>query len=186
MLFSIIPFPKELGVPSWHCLSFYLRTQLGRWGTETLFSMPLSSRQNQWEENPVGFAWGARLGIEARVQGLPHQSYWLVSLKYLQVCGESVSHLVVSNSVTPWTVAHKLLCPWKSPGKNTGVGCHFLLQGTFPTQGLNLGLPHCRQILYHLSQQGSPCGDIPKLINSREGDLVFETTKKSVGEKISE
>ena len=43
-----------------------------------------------------------------------------------------------------------------SPGKNTGVGCHALLQGILPTQGSNLGLPHCRQILYHLSHQGSP------------------------------
>ena len=43
-----------------------------------------------------------------------------------------------------------------SPGKNTGVGCHALLQGTLPTQGLNPDLPHCRWILYHLSQQGSP------------------------------
>ena len=34
---------------------------------------------------------------------------------------------------TPWTVAHGLLHPWNSPGKNTGVGCHFLLQGIFPT-----------------------------------------------------
>ena len=43
-----------------------------------------------------------------------------------------------------------------SPGKNTGVGCHALLQGIFPAQGLNPGLPHCRQILYCLSHQGSP------------------------------
>ena len=42
------------------------------------------------------------------------------------------------------------------PGKNTGVGCHALLQGIFPTQGSNPGLPHCKQILYHLSHQGSP------------------------------
>ena len=42
-----------------------------------------------------------------------------------------------------------------SPGKNTGVGCHTLLQGIFPTQGWNPGLPHCRQVLYHLSHQGS-------------------------------
>ena len=42
-----------------------------------------------------------------------------------------------------------------SPGKNTGVGCHALLQGIFLTQGLNPGLPHCRQILYCLSHQGS-------------------------------
>ena len=38
--------------------------------------------------------------------------------------------------VTPWTRAHGLLCPWNSPGKNTGVGCHALLQGIFPTQGI--------------------------------------------------
>ena len=45
-----------------------------------------------------------------------------------------------------------------SPGKNTGVGCHALLQGIFPTQGSNPHLLHCRQILYHLSHQGSPNG----------------------------
>ena len=43
-----------------------------------------------------------------------------------------------------------------SPGKNTGVGCHALLQGIFPTRGPNPGLLHCRQILYCLSHQGSP------------------------------
>ena len=43
-----------------------------------------------------------------------------------------------------------------SPGKNTRVGCHALLQGVFPTQELNPGLPHCRWILYHLSHEGSP------------------------------
>ena len=42
-----------------------------------------------------------------------------------------------------------------SPGKDTGVGCQVLLQGIFPTQGSNPGLPHCRQILYHMSHQGS-------------------------------
>jgi hypothetical protein len=39
---------------------------------------------------------------------------------------------------TLWTVAPRLLCPWDSPGKNTGVGCHALLQRIFPTQRLNL------------------------------------------------
>ena len=53
-------------------------------------------------------------------------------------------------------VAHRLLCAWDSPGTNPGVGCHFLLQGIVPTQGLSLGLLHCRQILYCLSHQGSP------------------------------
>ena len=57
---------------------------------------------------------------------------------------------------TLWSLAHRLLCPWDSPGKNTGVGCHALLQGIFPTQGSNPGLTHCRWILYLLSHQGSP------------------------------
>ena len=54
----------------------------------------------------------------------------------------------------------RLLCPWKSPGKNIGVGCHSLLQGICLTQGFNLGLLHCGQILYHVSHQGDPwlCG----------------------------
>ena len=42
------------------------------------------------------------------------------------------------------------------PGKNTGVGCHSLLQGICLTQESNLSLPHCRKIPYHLSHQGSP------------------------------
>ena len=45
-----------------------------------------------------------------------------------------------------------------SPAKNTGAGCHALLQGIFPIQGSNAGLPHCRWVLYHLSHQGSPRG----------------------------
>ena len=52
---------------------------------------------------------------------------------------------------TPWTTAHQALCPWDYSGKNTGTGCHTLLQGSFPTQGSNLGLPHCKWILYHLN-----------------------------------
>ena len=50
----------------------------------------------------------------------------------------------------------RLLCPWNFPGKNTRLGCHSFLQGIFPTQGSNLGLLHCRQVLYHLNHQGSP------------------------------
>ena len=46
---------------------------------------------------------------------------------------------------TPQARATRLLCPWDFPGKSTGVGCHFLLQGIFWTQGLNPGLPCCRQ-----------------------------------------
>ena len=49
----------------------------------------------------------------------------------------------------------RLLCPSDSPGKNTVMGCHSLLQGIFPTLGVNPGLLHCRQTLYHLSHQNN-------------------------------
>ena len=67
----------------------------------------------------------------------------------------TVFHSCVQLFSTSWTGAAKFLCPWKSPGKNTRVDSHSLLQGMFLTQGLNPGLLHCRQILYQLSQQGS-------------------------------
>ena len=65
---------------------------------------------------------------------------------------ESESHSVMSNFLR----SHGLYSPWNSPGQNTGMGSLSLLQGIFPTQGLNPGLPHCRWILYQLSQKGSP------------------------------
>ena len=54
----------------------------------------------------------------------------------------------------------RLLSSWDSPGKNTGVGSHSLLQGIFLTHWWNPGLLHCRQILYCLSHQGSPRGSV--------------------------
>ena len=59
---------------------------------------------------------------------------------------------------TPWTVTQQILPSMGSSGKNTGVGCHFLFQGIFPTQGSNPRLLHGRQILFHLSHQGSHLG----------------------------
>ena len=62
-----------------------------------------------------------------------------------------ISHSVVSDSAIPWTVAHQASLSMDSPGKNTGVGSHALLQGIFPTQGSNLGLLHYStpQVLLH-------------------------------------
>ena len=70
----------------------------------------------------------------------------------MKLKSESESCSVVSDSLWP----HRLYSPWDSLGQNTGVGSLFLLQEIFPTQGLNLGFLHCRQILYQLSHQGSP------------------------------
>ena len=80
-----------------------------------------------------------------------------IALFHLKNIGEfflkwSESCLVVSDSLQ----SHGLYSPWNSLGQNTGVGSLSFFQGIFPTQGLNPGLPHCRQILYQLSHKGSP------------------------------
>ena len=69
---------------------------------------------------------------------------------------QSVSCSIVSYSLRPHGLQlTRLLCSWDSPGKNTGMDCHSLVLGIFLTQGSNLDLLHFRQILYHLSHQGS-------------------------------
>ena len=70
---------------------------------------------------------------------------------------ENVRLSAVSDSLRPHGLElATLLCPWDSPGKNTGVGCHALLQGIFPTQGSIPGLRHCRQILLLSEPPGKP------------------------------
>ena len=75
----------------------------------------------------------------------------------LSIAGSQCLHAfsvasAVSNSLRPDGLQPvRFLCLWDPLGKNTGVGFHSLLQGIFPTQGLNQDLPHCGQILYHLS-----------------------------------
>ena len=80
------------------------------------------------------------------IDKLKDYSWQLLGVKW------SVSLSVVSDSLQP----HGLYSPWNSLGQNTGVGSLSLLQGIFPTQGLNPGLPHRRWILYQLSHKGSP------------------------------
>ena len=95
-----------------------------------------------------------------------HLSYqWTLLLKCVCVCACVLSHaqLFATHGLQP----ARLLCPCDFPVKNTGLGCHFLLQGIFPTQGSNphlLCLLPCRQILYLLSHQGRPQNMILTLI----------------------
>ena len=69
----------------------------------------------------------------------------------------------------------RILCPWDSPSQNTGVDCHFCLQGIFPTQELNPGLLHCRQILYQLSYEGSPDSRVANSYS--KGDLELRVNQ---------
>ena len=84
------------------------------------------------------------------------QFYWdVIDVHYcisLRHESESESGSVVSDSLR----LHELSSPWNSPGQNTGVASRSLLQGIFPTQGSNPGVPLCRRILYQLSHNGRP------------------------------
>ena len=82
----------------------------------------------------------------------PFHSPFLVKHDLSCLCLVTQSHLWLFATLcsSPWN------CPWNSPGKDSGVGSHSLLQGILPTQELNPGLLHGRQILNHLSYQGSP------------------------------
>ena len=84
--------------------------------------------------------------------------FWEYHVESMCVC--VLNRSVASDSVMHGLQPARLLWPWDFPGKNTGVGCHFLLQGIFPTQGSN---PHCLLHLLHwqadslpLSHLGSP------------------------------
>ena len=68
----------------------------------------------------------------------------------------------------------RLLCPWNFLGKDTGEGCHCLPQGIFLTQGSNLGLLHCRQILYQQNYKGS------LLLPRKEKKVTVFTPKKTL------
>ena len=92
-------------------------------------------------------------------------------LIFIQFSSVAQSCLTLCNPLDrggQWATVHG-----DSSGKNTGVGCHALLQGIFPTQRLNPGLPHCRLILYHLSYQGSP-----------EGIMLSEKVRKRMANTV--
>ena len=87
---------------------------------------------------------------------------------------ESERLSVMSNSLRP----HGLYSPWNSPGQNTGVDSLFLLQVIFPTQGSNPGLPHCRQILYQLSYEGSPTSRTTSNLKAAKEIITYFSTKR--------
>ena len=92
---------------------------------------------------------GTSTGLLCSTQS--HERWMLAPPSFPAGCSENAGFSVVSACGPPGRSVHG-----DSPGKETGVGCHFLLQGIFLTQGSNLGLLHCRQILSRLSHKGSP------------------------------
>ena len=99
----------------------------------------------------------------------------LIDLDFILMYGiknrsESESHSVMSDFLWP----HGLYSPWNSSGQNTGLGSLSLLRGIFPTEGSNSGLPHCRQILYQLSHQGSSQMDLVSFILNKYSVSLFK------------
>ena len=92
---------------------------------------------------------------------------WIIMSQYFKIikrtvpgtisatCLHAQSLVCVRLLATPWTVACQVPLSMGFPGKNTRVGYHFLLQGIFLTLGSKPGFLHCKQIVYHLSHQGS-------------------------------
>ena len=78
-----------------------------------------------------------------------------IFILFIYPFSQSVFYVKVTQ-LCPTLCDPRFLCPWDFLFKNSGVGCHFLLQRIFLTQGLNPGHPHCRQTVYSLSYQGSP------------------------------
>ena len=109
------------------------------------------SRQEHWSGLPFPFPGDLPdLGIKPRSLALQADSFPPSHQS------ESVSCSIVPDSLRPHGLqSARVLCPWDSPGKKTGMGAYSLFQGIFPIQGSNLGLLHCRHILHSLSCQGS-------------------------------
>ena len=113
---------------------------------------------DSWMASPTGWIW----------VWTSFRSWWwtgkpgMLQSMGLQRVGHDWETELTESLSRIWLLQHhglkpaRRLCPWDSLGKNTGVGCHFLLQGIFLTQGSNLGLLNCRKILYRLSDEGSP------------------------------
>ena len=97
-------------------------------------------RQTGWP----GIEWGPVTATDAPVLVQPTRPGGMSATAWWSVFARS---MVVAQSFP--TFCDPVVCPWDFPGKNTGVGCHPLLQGIFPTQGSNLSLLHCRWILCH-------------------------------------
>ena len=93
-----------------------------------------------------------KLILEKRISFPLLDRVWIIQTENKGRAVKCESHSVMSDSLRP----HGLYSPWNSPGQNTGVGSFSLLQGIFPTQGSNSGLPHCKQILYQLNHERSP------------------------------
>ena len=138
--------PTDCGSPGF---SYYgiLQARILEW-----VSIPFFRGSSRTQGSNPGLSHFRQILYHLSHQGSPHKNVCVCVCVCVCVY---VSHSVLSDSMQPhglWPT--RLLCPWDSPGKNSGVDCHFLLQGIFPTQGSNPCLPHWQVDSLPLSHQG--------------------------------
>ena len=151
LLFFRFLYTTYLGLPKWHSGKEFA-CQCRRRQSDLIPGQedPLQQEIATHFSIPAGKSHGQRGPADYSPQG--HKESLLTEQPSTQTqlmvwCGVSPS--VMFDSLRPHGLQPaRLFCPLNCPGKNTGVGCHSLLQGIFPTQGSNLGLLHRRQILY--------------------------------------
>ena len=147
-------------VESWGCSkqALVVTSRVTTWNGYTIGCSlecgKIDGRENlRYHELPKTTLWGHRIENSQHWPKQVGNDVMVRTERWVGVC--VLSHFscsCIQLFATLWTVAHRLLCLWDSPGKNTGVSCHALLQETYSTQGSNLcllWLLHCRQILYH-------------------------------------
>ena len=144
--------------PHFFLKPFYIRISWCSWQTSGLQMKEPHTRQVRWPAQVKDMAAGV-LTFSSKSSG-PEQDHVTSSFLMQIIIHDS---LCLVAQLCP-TLCNPTDCSLPgssvhgdSPAKNTGVGCHTLLQGIFPTQGSNPGLTHCRWTLYHLSHQGSLC-----------------------------
>ena len=129
-----------------NCGKFFKRWE---YQTTLLASWEICMHVKKQQLEPDLEQWtGSKLGTEYIKTVYCHPAY----LTYMQ--SESESEVAQSCPTLCDPMDIRLLYPWDFLGKSTGVGCHFLLQRIFLTQGSNPDLPHCRQTLYCLRHLG--------------------------------
>ena len=125
----------------WIYINRFIRTRSGQIHLDSICSFQIISK-NLWAIfwNTSIYVWFIMSEIHWPLFSLSH----LAESVGISHCCPLYTACVLSCVqvfATPWTVAPRLLCPWDFPGKNPGVGCHFLLQGIFQTHGSNQCLP---------------------------------------------
>ena len=126
-------------------------TESGRWEWSFTSAMDVSSCLSSVLEQ-----WRVNITLESEILWGEWQGLSDLSTVWLLTAAEKMDkiHFVVLHGLQPT----RLLCPWDSLGKDAGIGCHSLLQGIFPTQGLNPSLLHYRWIFFTWSTMGDHIG----------------------------